>query len=82
MTEPYFRVGEEVILQTEQYPEFNGDAVVLDVCKFPCMAYLLTISTEDPDLPRWRESCIKKKHKGAGDFSEMLLKLRKEPADQ
>jgi len=28
MTQPYFSVGEEVILESKNYPEFNGEHVV------------------------------------------------------
>jgi len=31
MTQPYFTVGEEVVLASEDYPEFSGEYIVHEV---------------------------------------------------
>lgn len=69
-----FSVGEEVILQSKAYPEFNGEAVVLEVfCSTGGVdrdgirfieggyAYMLTIKS--PTIGRkWHEAALRKKH--------------------
>jgi hypothetical protein len=85
----YFKVGEEVILQSTLYPELNGDCIVTDalestprVCHFANgineissgRAYYTTISNSN-NWP-WSESALRKKHKPSTEsLSSMIAKL-------
>lgn len=67
MADPLFSVGEDVWLVSQERPEYNGEAKVLDVCRMPpfmsdcCQyGYILTI----PNLPGkigWHECALRKR---------------------
>jgi len=77
-----FKVGEEVILQSVEYPHLSGDAVVLDVYR-DCLSgsgiyepgYRLSI-----DHPKaswgWTQSALRKKYKPGEDFNTLMDKLK------
>jgi hypothetical protein len=87
----YFKVGEECILQSERYPELNGDCIVLKVLdKKPIKghfaggvtkiistySYLVTI--ESPNGFLWLECALRKKHKPSTEsLSTMIEELNK-----
>jgi hypothetical protein len=87
----YFKVGEEVILQSQCYPELNNDCVVIGVFKpdggltmLPdgtgelrdCYSYTTTI--EAPSGNDWCESALRKKHKPSTEsLSTMIEELNK-----
>lgn len=83
---PLFRVGEEVVLQSINYPELNGNAIVQKVdsgyeegSKKPCYGYVLNIG--NPLYPGWAESALRKKHKPSDhSFDSLIAELKsKEP---
>jgi hypothetical protein len=85
----YFKVGEEVILQSTLYPELNGDCIVTEVLEpRPRLShfrsgitkvtsqyvYYTTISNSN-NWP-WAESTLRKKHKPSTEsLSSMIAKL-------
>ena len=83
MKKPLFSVGEEVILRSEAYPEYNGDAVVLDI-RFDyddgLPGYLLTIpcpKDEEGDDLWWDEPALRKKYKPSElSFQELVSSLK------
>lgn len=83
MRDAYFVVGEEVILQSKNYQEFNGDAVVVEVSYGIQWSaangkdlddgwmYQLDIGTPEPGC--WHESALRKKHKPSEfSFEEII----------
>ena len=83
MREAYFEVGEEVILKSENHPECNGDALVIernpgtyidDVsgCRESTWGYKLSI--ESPTGNRWNQSALRKKHKPSEFTFEQLIR--------
>lgn len=78
---PLFEVGEEVILCSKNYPELNGDTVVLEV-QDPELdeldnltyGYRLTIEICKGN-PFWSETALRKKYKGV-DFNEMMKDIK------
>jgi hypothetical protein len=87
----YFKVGEEVILQSALHPHLNGDCVVLKVGEKKDRkinlvgggqeirhdyAYTTTIKT--PNGNTWAESALRKKHKPSTEsLSTMIEELNK-----
>ena len=93
MEKPLFEIGEEVILQSKNHPECNGEAVVISympssggVDRYGVkqvvggFAYKLTI---DSPLPNklWHELAIKKKHKPSEMSFEELMNFLKSPVE-
>jgi hypothetical protein len=90
MTQPKFNIGEEVVLQSDTYPELNGECTVLSVSdkvhfgywchgswknSSPCHSY--TTSIKSPYDGWWAEIALKKKPKPSKDsFSQMMDKLK------
>lgn len=91
MNKPLFEVGEEVILQSKAYPEYNGEAVVIsykvstggidrDGVKHVDggFSYRLTIDSPVPNR-MWHELAIKKKHKPSEMSFDGLMSFLKSP---
>ena len=87
----YFKLGEECILQSERYPELNGDCIVLKVLdKKPrrghfaggvtkiMNTYSYIVTVESPNGFPWSERALRKKHKPSTDsLSTMIEELNK-----
>jgi hypothetical protein len=86
----YFKVGEEVILQSKCNPELNGDCVVLnafltfgrhhfpDVVTQARAGYGYFTTIECPDGMAWDETSLRKKHKPSTEsLSTMIEELNK-----
>ena len=87
----YFKVGEECILQSSCFPEFNGDCVVNEVLaprvRTSHLANGETIITnrcayrttiENPNNWAWAETSLRKKHKPSTEsLSTMIEELNK-----
>jgi hypothetical protein len=87
----YFKVGEEVILQSGYYPELNGECVVTKILEPKVRighlangetiisngcAYRTTI--ENPNNWAWAETSLRKKHKpSTKSLSTMIEELNK-----
>lgn len=95
MKQPLFSVGEEVVIQSVDYPECNGDAAILGVVvrKTTIMLRAKTGKMEDSgsyysyrlsiDNGRnnWVERALRKKHKPADEgYRELISRLNKIPA--
>lgn len=89
MSQPKFKIGEEVILQSNNYPELNGLCTVLSVSPFDgltrgrngtyvkgeAFSYLTTI--ECPSGLQWNQIALRKKPKlSDDDFSSLMDKLK------
>ena len=87
----YFKVGEECILQSESYPELNGQCVVeaiygprLARVNYPDgrsivkLGFGYTTSIKNPRGLTWDESALRKKHKPSTEsLSTMIEQLNK-----
>ena len=87
----YFKVGEECILQSKNYPELNGDCTVLRVLEdtprithFKGKASAITsgyayiTSIESHRGCPWDESALRKKHKPSTEsLSTMIEEINK-----
>jgi hypothetical protein len=85
----YFKVGEEVILQSNLYPELNGDCIVTEVLEpKPRIShfangitkvtsqYVYYTTIKNSNNWPWAESTLRKKHKpSAESLSSMIAKL-------
>ena len=95
MKDSKFEVGEEVILQSESFPEFNGEYTITDK-NYIVRAYLTRISEFAEDTYRyslaglkveesttwWLESSLRKKHKPSNySFKELMKETNKELID-
>tara|TARA_R110000851_G_scaffold292079_1_gene446491 strand:+ start:344 stop:643 length:300 start_codon:yes stop_codon:yes gene_type:complete len=85
----YFKVGEECVLQSNRYPDLNGDCVVIEVLKpktrilvlgdgqnryVNTCAYRTTI--ENNERVAWAEVSLRKKHKpSTKSLSSMIEEL-------
>lgn len=79
---PKFAVGEVVILQSEQKPEFNGECEVIKVLSYgevhgfqkvnaAAFGYVLTVNDE-----LWSELALRKKHQpGELSFDKLMSSL-------
>ena len=87
MSAPYFKVGEEVILESKYAPHLNGECTVLEVIKSVRsfnvdtgerktgnILYKLTIET--PNGCHWSQSALRKKHEGGEDFKSLMNNLK------
>lgn len=83
---PYFEIGEEVLLCSREFPELNGQAIVLGVRSYDMVevegkllydryGYKLTI---DAPYEWWIQCALRKKHKKGDDFSRLMSDLNKE----
>ena len=85
---PLFSVGEEAILQSVCYPEFNGKCVVLDI-KGPgrhniltadgsktIEAFLYRTTIKRPGDDCWSEVALKKKHEPGESFKSIMSSLK------
>ena len=85
MSNPYFEIGEEIILQTNLYPELNGEHTITD--------YSFELFDDESGGTGLRhgyelscgdwfdQSCLRKKHKGSEDnesFSQLITNLNKQ----
>lgn len=89
--EPKFKVGEEVILQSDNYPEVNGECVVLSVEPFSgttrgrngttvkgeAFSYRTTI--EAPSGLPWNQIALRKKHKPSDQSFDQIISSLKQP---
>lgn len=89
MKEPLFSVGEEVLLQSKAYPEYNGEAVVIFYSPSAGgidregvrhiqggFAYKLSIDSPVPNK-MWHETALKKKPKPSElSFQELVSSLK------
>jgi hypothetical protein len=87
----YFKVGEECILQSECFPELNGDCVVTrcfckdtaphiqaDGTEIIKSSFTYLTSTNPPNGCAWAESALRKKHKpSTTSLSTMIEELKK-----
>ena len=90
MSNPYFSVGEEVILVSVDYPELNGDYIILDVMpptgniirgrdglmyRHNNLDYSIGEGGRN-GLDHWAQSALRKKHKPSTDsFTEMMSNI-------
>jgi len=77
-----FEVGEEVIIESKEAPQLNGDAVVTFAGKGKwinrygeCVyeGYTYETTTKSPDDSLWRETALKKKYKPADEYFSTWL---------
>ena len=87
MTQPYFQVGEEVILYSKMSPELNGEYTVISAKQTtgdmggvkvdaPYWAYRLT---ESDNL--WAQVALRKKHTPGDDFQSLIHSLNNDKAE-
>jgi hypothetical protein len=77
---PLFKIDEEVILSSPEYPEFNGEYIVHRIDSEPDNHwYDLGFSCpEDAEFggTLWHERCLKKKHKPSSyGFDELINEM-------
>jgi hypothetical protein len=73
MSSPKFRINEEVILNSDTYPEFNGEYIIQDfVGNTPKGIFVYNLG-----LPLFvKESSLRKKHKGSDmNFQQLMSSL-------
>lgn len=83
--QPYFQVGEEVILQSKHFPQVNGDYIIEDLCwmenhvssatgeKLPSMCVYSLINCDG----QWAESALKKKYPPSSQgFNELISSIK------
>jgi len=77
MREAYFSVGEEVLLVSEDFPELNGETVVLEVIEpdddRDTWGYELAVDADYSDS-YWYEIALRKKHYPSSFTFEQLIK--------
>lgn len=84
---PLFEVGEEVILQSKSFPQYNGETTVVSVeyrsglCvttgKLLSPNYLYTLGVKSVEVDVWDESALRKKHPPSEhSFTELMEKLK------
>lgn len=77
MNQPLFKVGEEVILQSSQLPECNGEYVVSGIERVCGCWYDLGFTLPE-DIEHggtlWAERCLKKKYKPSTQSYDELVK--------
>jgi len=92
MREPLYKVGEEIILVSKNWPAYNGEYVVEVVHKDgditpktpPTIidtdggySYYLGFNVPDNSYTHWCEQSLRKKHKPSDDsFEDMMNKLK------
>lgn len=90
--QPLFKINEEVILQSNSFPECNGEYVILEIRKGndnyaiskdgivdvgTPWGYVLNI--EHPIAGCWSEISLRKKHKPSEDsYESMINKLKQQ----
>lgn len=81
MTQPYFKVGEEVTLQSLELPQYNGDYTISYIERGGGYWYNLGFTLED-DIEQggtfWAERCLKKKYPPSTESFDELIKELKE----
>ena len=74
---PIFKIDEEVILASPEYPEFNGEYIVhrIDTDSHVYWYDLGFSCPEDVEFggTLWNEGCLKKKHKPSSYSFEELI---------
>ncbi len=91
--QPKFSVGEQVILQSKAYPEYNGEAIVLAIRPTAGgvnregvraieggYAYHLTIDSPNA-YTGWHELALRKKHDGSEFTFDQLMSTLKQPCN-
>lgn len=82
MNKPYFSINEEVILQSVEFPQYNGEYIVKDflVNRFDGYVYDLGFKIDNPIDGRsdhlWKQSVLRKKHQPSEmTFHELMSSL-------
>lgn len=77
---PKFEVGEEVILQSIDFPECNGEYSVQEVSYFDAVGFCYRLDLDHKVVGRldlWVESSLRKKHKPSRmSFDDLMSSLK------
>lgn len=79
MSNPYFEIGEEVILASEMLPQFNGEYIVSDRRACNNIGYEYWLENDPVNGKPWYETLLRKKHKPNNEsFSQLITNLNKQ----
>lgn len=90
--QPKFSAGEQVILQSKAYPEYNGEATVLEIhpttggtnregVRTVQGGYAYKLTIESPVSWGWHELALRKKHDGSEFTFDQLMSTLKQPCN-
>ena len=92
MKSPLFEIGENVILQSRSFPEYNGEEIIIDIRRSNDNKALTLNGIIDTGTPWgyklniqhplcgwWSEVALRKKHKPSEDsYESMINKLKQQ----
>ena len=73
---PYYKIDEIVLIQSRDFPKWNGQTRILEVSYVPLWEqYCYRVCVDNGDY-LWRESDIKKVYGGAGEWGYVMEKTK------